>query len=819
MRISKIFISVLTKRHILLILCLLCAWTNSWSEESVKHTSDAHIIGHVLDKATKEHLPYVTIHLQGTTIGISTDATGHYFLRNLPVGKFTLKVSMIGFKTILKEVEIKEKTTQEIDFEMEEVSVSLSEVVVSANRSATTRHMTPSLVNVIGIKMLETTNAYTLSDGLNFQPGLRVENNCQSCGTTQVRINGLDGPYSQILIDSRPIIGALAGVYNLEQIPTNMIERIEVVRGGGSALFGANAIGGTINIITREPNRNSGEITHTLSNINASGALESNTTFNASLVSDAQKAGIVVFGQHRQRDGYDLDGDGFSELPHLKNRAFGFRSYLKTGIYSKLSLDYQNLHEFRRGGDRFHLQPFEAYITEQIKHYINGGSLKFDRFSANQKHQFCIYAAAQHTDRNSYYGAGDPYIDDVPEITPDMTPERVKEINNIVENNNLRKNSFGQTTELTYQVGGHYIYSFDKLWFMPADLTMGIEFIGSNLEDVSGYRKSPISQKTKNLGFFFQNEWKTTKWTFLLGGRVDKHNLVKNAIFVPRINVRYNPIESINLRVSYSEGFRAPQFFDEDLHVEIAGGEQIIRVLSEELHEERSRSISTSADFYYKLGNVSCNTLIEGFFTRLMNPFTNVKTGNELLIENDTNGANVYGINLEGRVAYRNVFDLQAGVTLQKSEYDNERKWWEPESPEEQELDKVVPTRRFMRTPNAYAYFVTTYNASKRISTTLSGKYTGSMLVPHEVGEGKEGIHRFSKVNITETTPSFFELNLSASYTFTVYNDAQFQLNIGIKNLFNSYQKDFDTGPGRASGYVYGPAIPRTFFAGFRIKF
>lgn len=807
------------KKYIPLILCLLFVWTNSWAEESEKNKTDAHIFGHVLDKKTKEHLPYVTVRLKGTTIGITTDVTGHYFLRNLPVGKFTLEVTMIGFKTITKDVVIKAKTTQEIDFELEEESISLDEVVVSANRNETTRRMTPSLVNVIGMKLLETTNSHTLSDGLNFQPGLRVENNCQSCGTTQVRINGLDGPYSQILIDSRPVIGALAGVYNLEQIPTNMIERIEVVRGGGSALFGANAIGGTINIITREPIRNSGDFTHTLTSINGTRALENNTTFNASLVNDTYNAGIVVYGQHRLRDGFDMDGDGFSELPLLKNRALGFRSYLKTGVYSKLSLEYQNMHEFRRGGDRFDLQPFEAYVTEQLEHYVNGGSLKFDQFSANQKNRFSVYTAAQHTDRNSYYGAGDPYIDNVPKITSDMTPEKVEKINNTIENNNLRKNAFGKTSELTYQIGGHYMHSFDNLWFMPADLTTGIEFIGSNLEDESGYRKNPISQKTQNLGAFLQNEWKTQEWTFLLGGRIDKHNLVKNAIFVPRINIRYNPKESINLRASYSEGFRAPQVFDEELHVEIAGGEQIVRVLSKDLHEERSRSISASADFYYEIGNVLCNTLIEGFFTRLNNPFTDVKTGNEILIENDTHGANVYGINLEGRMVYRNIFDLQAGATIQRSEYDNERKWWEPETPEEEELDKVVATRRFMRTPNTYAYFAATWNATKKLSTTLSGNYTGSMLVPHEAGEGKEGVHRFSKVNITETSPSFFELNLSANYTITVYNETQLQFNAGVKNIFNAYQKDFDTGPGRASSYIYGPGSPRTFFAGLKVVF
>lgn len=123
---------------------------------------------------------------------------------------------------------------------------TLEAVVVSSNRNETTRRMAPTLVSVIGENLFATTNSATLSQGLNFQPGVRVENNCQNCGFQQVRINGLDGPYTQILIDSRPIFSSLAGVYGLEQIPANMIERVEVMRGGGSALYGSSAIAGII---------------------------------------------------------------------------------------------------------------------------------------------------------------------------------------------------------------------------------------------------------------------------------------------------------------------------------------------------------------------------------------------------------------------------------------------------------------------------------------------------------------------------------------------------------------------------------------------
>ena len=165
-------------------------------------------------------------------------------------------------------------------------AVALDEVVVSANRNETSRRMAPTLVKVLDGGLFEARSAACLAEGLTFQPGVRVENNCQNCGSSQVRINGLDGPYTQLLIDSRPVFSALSGVYGLEQIPANMIERVEVMRGGGSALFGASAIAGTINIITKEPRRNSAQASHNLISAGGTGSLDNVTSLNASLVTD-----------------------------------------------------------------------------------------------------------------------------------------------------------------------------------------------------------------------------------------------------------------------------------------------------------------------------------------------------------------------------------------------------------------------------------------------------------------------------------------------------------------------------------------------------
>ena len=143
--------------------------------------TDANIIGHVTDKDTKEHLAYVTIMLKGTTIGTTTDETGHYFLKNLSEGTFTVEVSSIGYKTERRTVQLTKGKTLELNFEIGEDHVALEGVVVSANRNETTRRMAPTLVNVVSVKTFENTNSTCLAQGLNFQPGVRVENNCVIC--------------------------------------------------------------------------------------------------------------------------------------------------------------------------------------------------------------------------------------------------------------------------------------------------------------------------------------------------------------------------------------------------------------------------------------------------------------------------------------------------------------------------------------------------------------------------------------------------------------------------------------------------------------
>jgi outer membrane receptor for ferrienterochelin and colicins len=212
-------------------------------------------------------------------------------------------------------------------------------VVVSGTRYEQDRVNNPVVVNVLDDKLLNATQSIAISEGLNFQPGVRVETNCQNCGFTQVRLNGLEGAYSQILINSRPIFSALNSVYGLDQIPANIVEQVEVVRSGGSALYGSNAIGGTINIITKEPVENAWEIRSNTALIGGD-ALDQTFNINGSIVNESLTSGVTFYGMRRNRDSYDANGDGFTELVQLENTVFGEKPFsnLENAAKSRLTL-------------------------------------------------------------------------------------------------------------------------------------------------------------------------------------------------------------------------------------------------------------------------------------------------------------------------------------------------------------------------------------------------------------------------------------------------------------------------------------------------
>ncbi|GAB1451595.1 TonB-dependent receptor [Draconibacterium sp.] len=762
-------------------------------DDDKKPKTDAMLFGDV--KSEESHIPFATISIKGTTIGTAADVTGHFKMTNLPVGKQTVVVSAIGYKSQELDVDMLANEGTTILVKLESDNIDIEQVVVSADRNSKSRRETPTIVNSINGKLFKRTQNVTLSEGLNFAPGLRMENNCQNCGFTQVRMNGLEGPYSQILINSRPVFSGLAGVYGLELIPANMIERVEVVRGGGSALYGSNAIAGTINLITKDPvsNNFSASGTYAIAGVGMDGknADDYSLNFNGSFVSEDYKTGMSIFGFMRDRNAFDANGDGFSEMANIDNTTLGSRFFQRVGERGKFTLDYFNINESRRGGNKFELPAHESDITESVEHKINSTAVSYDVFF-RESDKLSMYFAAQGVDRGSYYGA------------------------------NQDLSAYGNTTDLTYSSGVQYIRQFSWLLFSPASLISGIEMNGSNLEDQKLGYYDPVDdihygntlvadQEMTTQAAFLQSEWKMEKTVITAGLRYDHYRVsdktkesgdVTGNVFSPRISVLYNIAEHFQFRTGFARGFRAPQIFDEDLHIETSGSRKVIHVNDPNLKQESSNSFNASFDFSNHWNNWQFQFLAEGFYTSLIDPFANDygtpdENGTVIYTRiNANDGAAVRGINFELNASPSAKMQFQSGFTVQKSTFEKPQEFNETQ---------------FFRSPNNYGYISLNYNPTYLLSVAVTGNYTGSMLVPYfgpKLANPEAG-------QLNKTNP-FFDAGMKFSYQLKITDAVKIEINAGIKNIFNSFQNDFDIGIDRDPGYVYGPTSPRIIYFGLK---
>ena len=333
----------------------------------------AHISGQVIDSETKEPIIDAIISLEGTRSQTLSDDNGNFQIKNIHSGKYIIHIQALGYSIEREEINLAPYTTKKVLIELNPENHELAEVSVTASLSRLKRDVSPIVVSQLTPKTFEATQSLTLSQGLNFSPGVRVETTCQNCGSQEVRINGLEGHYSEILINSQPVVGALTKTYGLDQIPLNMVDEINIIRGGNSALYGSHAIGGVIDIITKEPESNYYEIKYNLSLIDGKSA-DNMLLFNTSLVDKNKTSGISVFGNMRSRNPWDANGDGFSEIGKNRASSLGFSSFLKPNKDSKVIAEYRYTSEERRGGDSFDKPPHEANIAEYSDFKIHSGS-------------------------------------------------------------------------------------------------------------------------------------------------------------------------------------------------------------------------------------------------------------------------------------------------------------------------------------------------------------------------------------------------------------------------------------------------------------
>lgn len=769
--------------RILIVLFIGLPLTGIMAQE---HT-DGNIFGDVKSSADGEHIPFATVYIEGSTIGTTTDETGHFMLIDLPEGIHIVVAKSMGYSTQRDTIMIKAGESVEMNFVLKELTMTLNEVVVTGTKTFKRSNDSPVIVNVLGSDYLDMTQSCNISEGLRFQPGLRIETDCQTCNYTQLRMNGLGGGYSQILINGRPVFSPLTGLYGMEQIPANMVDRIEIVRGGGSALYGSSAVGGTVNIITRMPTSDSYDVNFTTSSINGS-ASDLNLSGNLTMLTNKRNAGASVFINKRVRDLYDHNGDNFSELPELKNNSFGANLFYKPTVNQKVEINFSSLNEYRYGGEMIKGPAHLALQSEERTHNVFMGGLDYQLNFNEDNSSFIVYFAGQNTGRDHYTG-----------IYPDSPSEVI---------NHLTDPPYGYTTNTTLQGGTQVNHRFEDFLGGTNVITFGAEYVYDDVFDTIPAYGYETDQTTRNAAAFFQSDWQIRPNINLLAGiRADKHNLVDDVILSPRLSFMYKLKNYTQFRLTWGTGFRAPQAFDADMHIAFAGG-GISRIsLSDGLKEERSNSLSGSVNFDKATENFIVGFTLEAFYTRLNDAFYLHPIAPDILGDRyekrNGSGAAVKGSTLELRANFNRKLQLESGFTIQTSLYDDLV----------ENIEGLAGKREFLRSPNNYGYLTLLITPVEAVSASISTVYTGAMELAHYAGAPEQNTDAYLK------TDPFTEISVKLGYTFKFNNlDSGLELFGGIKNITNTYQDDFDSGKNRDSGYIYGPAIPRTFYIGLRLK-
>ena len=646
-----------------------------------------------------------------------------------------------------------------------EVTVRLTpafgeEVVVSAHRAEQRLLEVPVHIQRVSRESISASSARTLADAIEYAAGVRVESNCQNCNFSQVRMLGLEGPYTQILEDGQPSLSSLAMVYGIEQIPASTLDAIEITKGGGSALYGGGAVGGTINLIPRAASHRGLHLE--IEALETGGEPGTSALGGVDWTSGDQRQQVLALLQDDDLDPSDLDGDGFTEVTSrtLRNAKLRHQGLFRADR-AQLVTDLNWTDSSRRGGDleRFDLAPDETALTEAIDTERQAATLRWIQ-QLSPSLDLRAAASASQTDRASYYGA-------------DFDP-------------NAYGTTEGDVTLVDVQMNR---YSDSGTW------TFGSQFLRDEVLDLQpGYGRR-LDETNETTSLFGQQERSLGgRTTLLLGLRVDDHSALDEPIWSPRISLLANPHRELTLRASVARGFRPPATFDEDLHIELLGGGRATIVTNDpDLDAERSMASVLSAEWkptFGRLGSSAFEVVLfrtdldDLFFVRDADlPFT------PAFERRKTNfgDAVVQGVELAAAYRFGASFFVEASIVEQRARFG--------------QFETDFGSRDFYRTPESYGSLNLQVALPGRIDLFGGLLYTGSMKVPHYAG--------FITEDRLETTNDFLTVSLGLSRSFAV-GDRTLEVSLAAKNLTNEYQEDLDRGPLRDSAYVYGPRLPRT---------
>ena len=594
--------------------------------ENIEPTDEEY--GTITGKISSNGKPvaFANIMLMGTRLGSTSDENGRYTISNIPARKYKIKVSYLGFKSKEKIITVKAGDILTLNFELAENVNMVDEVVVTGTLKEVKRLESTVPVEVyspVFFKKNPTPNIYETLQNVN---GVRPQLNCQVCNTGDIHINGLEGPYTMVLIDGMPIVSNLATVYGLSGIPNSLVERIEIVKGPASSLYGSEAIGGLINVITKNPNKAPTFTIDAMATTWEEYNLDLGTKFNL-----GKKASVLTgINYFNYENIVDNNNDNFTDVT-LQERVSVFQKWnIKRKNNRLFTLGGRFLWEDRWGGELNWNKSFrggnevygESIVTNRWE-FIGNYQLP-----TSEKLLFSFSFSAH--DQDSFYG----------DTSYDANQKTV----------------FGQLT-WDKKIGAHDLLFGSALRYRVYD---------DNTPATGGESFNPNNdpEETWLPGIFVQDEITINdQHKILLGARYDHHNEHGN-IFTPRLAYKWSVTDTDILRLNTGTGFRVVNLFTED-HAALTGAREVIT--AEKLEPEQSYNVNLNyiKKIYMPQGG-SIHFDVTAWYTYFTNAiFPDYETNVNQIIYNNLDGfAITKGISANVNLLPSNRFSASIGATL-----------------------------------------------------------------------------------------------------------------------------------------------------------
>ncbi|HET6243427.1 MAG: TonB-dependent receptor [Bacteroidetes bacterium] len=678
-------------------------------------------------------VPFANVGFKGLNIGAASDIQGNFIIENVPEGELELIVSVVGYEKKKHSVRIENGKTTQVILTIKPSLQELNQIVVTGTMKETFISDSPVKVEVITASFLQKSPTNNIMQAIETINGVQEQIGCGVCGTSDIHINGMEGPYTLVLIDGMPIMSALSTVYGLNGIATSLIERIEIIKGPSSTLYGTEAVAGVINVITKKPQD------VPLIGFNAFGTSDLEKNIDFYFAPKMKKSKMLFSGNYYNMNNFiDENEDNFNDIP-LINRV---------SLFSKFSFDRKNSRIFNISA---------KYYDENR---FGGVSQWTPQFRGSDS----IYGESIYTKRYEL-------------ISSYQLPFNEKLRWDLSFNNHNQDSWYGDTEYAAVQTTVFSNLIWDKTIGARHDLIFGSS-LRYNFYDDNTFATNQ-ADRVFIPGIFAQDEYALSDNLSILAGlRFDYHEK-HGSIFSPRINFKYKPATYTTLRLNAGTGFRVVNLFTEE-HAALTGARTV--VVKGELSPEKSYNMNLNVNHVFTIKESSGTIDADIFYTYFENKIIpDYETDKNLIVYDNLLGHSISrGFSLSYNHRFNSPFKLSAGGTFLDVFAVTE----------DNDGNSVRENQAFV--PKLSGVFTLSYTI-KKLKTSID--YTGKVMGPMELPTYDHPFERdeispwftLQNLQVTKEIKKFFEVYIG------VRNILNYTQNSPLIDPQNPFGPNFDT--------------------------